>query len=429
MGTVIYTGGAANVADVINITPGGTIEVGDIFKVTIGISTVQIAATATTVANVCTLLQAALSDGDAPAEFQDLTWELNDTTTPTYVIGTGPSDGRPIYDSLTVATTESGGGAADTQTFIRSNPTPATGAKDWNNTDNWDTGAVPVTNDKVWLGVYGVVPQYNLSHAAVTNIELHVVSTSTGGLLVGLPKQNTNGFVEYLGTELLLGASTVQYGEGLGANVPNLRLNTGTEASYVYLYKSGSRDGDGKAPFLWLCNSTSAAVKECYGSLDIAKEPGQTSSLGTIAQGVGSDIELGEGVTLATSITVNGGSLVSYAIDDPTLIDMKVGTVVTLFGRSGDVTTIKQQAGSTLNWRRNTGTVTNYTSTGGTVDFTNVNEGSAVAFTNVDLYAGSVWNDPNGYVTVTNGIDLNLCGIEDVSVIIGKNLTVTPSAI
>jgi len=178
-----------------------------------------------------------------------------------------------------------------------------------------------------------------------------------------------------------------------------------------------------------LCNSTSSTVKECYAALDIAKEPGQTSSLGTIAQGAGSDIELGEGVTLATSITVNGGSLVSYATDDPTLIDMKVGTTVTLFGRSGDVTTINQQAGSTLNWRRATGTVTNYTSVGGTVDFTNVNSTSAVAFTNVDLYAGSVWNDPNGYVTTSNGIDLNLCGLEDVSIVIGKNLTVTPSAI
>jgi len=429
MGTVIYTGGAANVADVINITPGGTIEVGDIFKVTIGISTVQIAASATTIASVCTDLQAALSSGDAPLEFQDLTWELNSTVTPTYIIGTGPSDGRPIYASLSVATTEAGGGAADAQTIAKSNPTPGTGSLDWNNVDNWDTGAVPATNDKVWLGVYGIVPQYNLSHAAVTNIELHVVSTSQAGLLVGLPKQNANGFVEYLGTELLLGAFSVQYGEGLGASVPSLRLNTGTQACDVYVYKSGSRDGDGQAPFLWLCNSTSSNVKECYAALDIAKEPGQTSSLGTIAQGAGSDIELGEGVVLATSITVNGGSLVSYAIDDPTLIDMKVGTTVTLFGRSGDVTTIKQQAGSTLNWRRATGTVTNYTSVGGTVDFTNVNSTSAVAFTNVDLYAGASWNDPNGYVTTTNGINLNLCGIGDVSVIVGKNQKIEMTAL
>lgn len=428
MGTVIYTGGAANVADVINITPGGTIEVGDLFSVTIGISTVRVAATATTVANVCTLLQAALADNDAPLEFQDLTWTLDDDTTPTYVIGTGPDDGRPIYASLSVATTEAGGGAADAQTIAKSNPTPGSGSKDWDNIDNWNTGAVPVNSDVVYLGVYGVVPQYNLSHAAVTNVQLEIASHSTSGLMIGLPKQNINGYVEYLGTELLLGAATVKYGTGAGGNIPALRLNTGTQACYVYLYRSNTRDANGNAPFLWLCNSASSELKECYGPIDIATEPGNTSSLATIYSGAGGDIVVGLGTTLATSITMNGGTLISYATDDPTLIDMKVGTSVTLLGTSGDVTTITQQAGSTLDWRRSAGTVTNYTSSG-SVDFSNVNVASAVVFTNVDLYAGASFNDPNGYVTLTNGIDLNQCGLEDVAIRIGKNLTVTPSAI
>ena len=65
-------------AQVDTLTPGGTIEVGDIFIVTINGKSISYSATGTTVASVCTGLHALLAASTIP-EFVEITW--TDSTT------------------------------------------------------------------------------------------------------------------------------------------------------------------------------------------------------------------------------------------------------------------------------------------------------------------------------------------------------------
>lgn len=430
MATKIYTGGAANVADVIHLTPGGTIEVGDVFRVTLGVSQVEIAASATTVASVCTDLLAALTANDVPAEFADLTWEVDDTTTPTVVIGTGPSDGRPIYASLAVATTESGGGAADAQTFAKSNPTAATGSKDWDNVDNWHDGALPTNNDTVYLGLYPIVPQYNLDQTGMTGelTALYIMNGATSGLLVGLPKVNANGFNEYLDQYLTIDTDALYYGEGVGDATPSLYLNANpaNNALSVQVKRTDIRDGDGVAPLV-IKNAGSAAVTitDCRGAVDLATGPDDSLTLTALTSGVGGDVRIGVNCT-TTDIVMNDGQLEFNAVDTLTSLTMREGASAVINGNAGAITTITMESGTSVDWRR-TATVTNFTSSG-SIEFGNDNR-TGKTFTNVDLFAGATWNDPNQVVTTTNGIDLNRCGIEDVSVRIGKHRRLTPGSV
>ena len=427
MSVAMYIGGADNVRNVFTLTPGGTIEVGDVFIVGLGLASISVSATATTVAQTCLDIYAALTDEDAPVEFSVITWELDNATTPTKITGTGPEDGRPIYASITVNTTEAGGGAADTQTFAKAQVTAATGSKHWDNVNNWSGGAVPVNGDEVYIGTHNVAPQYALDQSTLALDELHIVSCGTAGLIVGLPPVNPNGYVEYLDTMLKCLPTLVVVGEGAGSNVPALRLNSlaGT-ATAMRVLRTESRDGNGNAPVYWIPEEPST-ITDCRGALDVSTEPddaGDTISTTIISSG--GDIKAGPACPM-TTITNNGGTLDLTCTTMPTTLTLRDGaSAVIRSSGSGTITDLRQDAGSFLDWRA-TGTVTNYYSSG---SLETINDGrGSKTFTNVSLYAGAVVNDPNKVLTFTNGVDLVQCGLADVVLNLGKHLTVQRSAI
>ena len=73
------------------------------------------------------------------------------------------------------------------------------------------------------------------------------------------------------------------------------------------------------------------------------------------------------------------------------------------------------------------GTVTTLTNrSGGNVEFST---DLTRTVTNTTLYAGSTMIDLGKTVTPTNGWDLDGCGLEAVTLQVGKHLTVTPTAI
>ena len=432
MATRIYTGGAANVRDIVYLTPGGTVEVGDVFRVTLGVSQVEISASATTVASVCTDLLAALQDSEVAPEFTDIEWSVDNTTTPTKVIGTGPEDGRPIYASLAVATTEAGGGAADAQTFAKSNPTAATGSRDWNNVDNWSGATLPTDTDTVYLGLYPEVPKYGLNQSGMTGCltAIYVMNGATSGLLIGLPKRNPTGYTEYLDRFLTIEVATIYYGEGLGDNTPGMYLNANpgnTTIPVFQIKRTDNRDGDGNAPLV-IKNAGTATwtISDCRGSVDIAPEPGDVLTLTTLVVGIGGDVRTGKGVSHVT-ITMNDGFLELNSENAVTTLTMREGASAVLNGNSGNITTIVMEPNTNIDYRRIC-TVTNFTSSG-SIEFGNDNRSLTKTFTNVDLFAGASWNDPNQIITTTNGIDLNRCGIEDVIVRIGKHRRITPGTV
>jgi len=104
----VKLGSSTATAQVNTITVGGTIEVGDVFSVTVNGTAYSFTAATTTVADIVAGLRAAVATG-APA---GITVGVADTTTFTLTAATA---GVPFTAS--VATTEGGGGAADDQTL------------------------------------------------------------------------------------------------------------------------------------------------------------------------------------------------------------------------------------------------------------------------------------------------------------------------
>src|SRR4051812_18960760 len=103
-----WIGTAVKTYDLWTLTPGGTIEIGDIFNVTIGSKTLAYSATGTTVASVCTGLAAALVALDSSIYPEHAEYRFADATTA--VTATAVTAGIP--GTISVTTTESNGGAA-----------------------------------------------------------------------------------------------------------------------------------------------------------------------------------------------------------------------------------------------------------------------------------------------------------------------------
>lgn len=422
MATCIYTGGATIVQDEVRLTPGGTIEVGDEFRITIGTKTVQFIATATTVANVTAGLLAAITAANY-AEFNEITWSDQST----YLRGLGSSTtGRPTSDGISVATTESGGGAADAQTFTKTVTQRGTGPNDWTNTDNWDGDAVPVTGDTVYLGAYGYMPQYGLEQSAVTLAALHILSGGFSGLQVGLPRYNTSGaFAEHLPTHLDICSTLVYIGEGNGTYVPSVNLDLGIEPSTIQVLRSGSRNSDGTAPIQLLCDDAATVITDNRGAVDVATFAGESSTLATIQNAAGGDLIVGDNVTV-TTVTVSSGTLTFNSATAPTTVTVRNGARLNMNGTGGTVTTFTNQPGGVVYWNR-TGTVTT-TVNGGSVDLSqDVRTGKT--FSTLDMFSGASWNDPNAVGTYSAGCDLNSCKLSQVTLDFGSNRRITPGSV
>lgn len=145
-----YTGGTAVQTQIDTLTPGGTIEVGDEFTVILtgedgSVNSKLVVATGTSVAQVCDDIIAdiaGLSEATYPL-FHEITW--SDETT--HVQAVAKTEGKPFY--LTETTTESGGGAADAQTFVQATTTANKGPQDVGTAENWSQGSKAAAGDIV----------------------------------------------------------------------------------------------------------------------------------------------------------------------------------------------------------------------------------------------------------------------------------------
>ncbi len=189
-----WIGTALKTYDLWALTPGGTIEVGDLFIVTIGSKSVSVAATGTTVASVCTVVAAALValDPSLYPEFAEYTFA--DGTTK--ITATANTPGIP--GTITLSTTESDGSPADAQTFVATHTTTGTGPNSWDNVANWDTGAIPVSTDTPTLEGSDVDILYGLAQSAVTLTRCPALSSVLSALtLAAVTKRITTSKVSY----------------------------------------------------------------------------------------------------------------------------------------------------------------------------------------------------------------------------------------
>lgn len=214
MTTKLFRGDAPVLRQVTTLTPGGTIEIGDKFLVTINGKALSYPATGTTVASVTAGLAADLAASTIP-EFAEIDWADAGTA----VTATGPSDGTPF--TLTATTTESNGAAADAQTFTATTTVAAQSGEHWNVAANWSPSGVPQTGDDVYLDNFAGDIKYGLDQSAVTLASLRATASFTGE--IGLAKVNETGgsgadsYFEYRRLHVRVGLSKHLPSRGSGA--------------------------------------------------------------------------------------------------------------------------------------------------------------------------------------------------------------------
>ncbi len=425
-----WIGDSVPVAQIDTLTPGGTIEVGDIFTATINGKSISVVSADTTVAAVVTLLTAAWNTSTIP-EFAEAT-AVDSTTAVTLTADTA---GKPFI----VTASETDGGVADTQTHTQATTTASAGPNHWDTAANYDGDSVPTGSDIVYIDTGSVDILYGLAQSGVTLQQLIIDQGYTG--TIGLPVLNTdasgaaNTYGEYRATYLAISASDTEIGGGRGNGSGRIKIDFGSNAATTNVINSGQAAETGIPAILFLGTHANNILNVFKGSVGVAYFPGEVSTIATLSvgwktsQAADSDVRLGDGMTL-TNIDQSGGLL--EIEDNTTTIDMTGGTLTILGTATAadidlDGATVYYQSSGTLTTVRVGG--------GGVLDFTR--DMRARTVTNVEAHANSSIRDPFKTVTWTNGIDLIRCelpkpGASSAQVReldLGKHVTLTPSAV
>ena len=422
MATLTFTGDAQPVAQVTTCTVGGTIEATDVFTITIGNKSLDVIGGSTTAATVALAIVTAftaLDSTDYP-EFAEITATDNEDGTITLTANTA---GVPFVVTLT--STETGGGAADNQTFVQAATTANSGPNCWDAAENWSSGAIPVDDtDEVVLENSSVDILYGLAQSAVDLVSLTIKQNYTGN--VGLPKWNAGGYYEYRDDYLAVGSAILTIGEGDGQGSGRIKIDTGADIAVITVLNTGTSAETGVKTFIWKGTGATNTMLVTKGSVDVARFAGEAATLSVLQIGYQTnqagdvDIRIGSGVTLtivsktggtaelscgSTTFTHNGG--------EATLID-------------GAITTLTVEGGTIYDCTNDTiGTVT--VGSDGIVDCSRSMK--AHTHTTVVMYKAATYLDPFKVVTHTNDIDLIHCGINDVTLDLGEHITIGTSAI
>jgi hypothetical protein len=402
---ITITRDAPTVAQINTVTPAN-VESTDQFYVRLADADgnsheIGFTATAATVANVVTGLQAAAAAADTAgtAPWNAVTC-TDDTTHMTITADTG---GVPFW----VTTRTVDGGGTDDQTLTDANTTACAGPAIWNTAENWDDNTGPAANADA------IVP----------------ADATSGGTLYG---------DDYTATEL----DTLIIERGcvlsIGSRARPLKLNVdetvelgGIGATYLYLdvcnsvvvSKAGLSGGVQYG--VYSLNLTGGTVDE----LNILTDPNEKTSIAALAGETGTfttinilngHIVIGSGVT-NTTLNISGGTVENRAAS---------GTVNQRGGelrQEGAVSTALNVEAGTCYYKA-VGTVPTVNISGsGVVD--RREDKRAVTFTQTNVYAGAVLNDPYQAITFTNGIDLVRCGLRDVTLDIGTHKSLVLNAV
>lgn len=425
MANVIWKGGAPAVAQVTTCTVGGTVEADDIFKITIGTKTLSVAAGSTAAATVATTIAAAfnaLSSTDYP-EFAEITALATSGGAFTLT-----SDTAGVPFTVTLATTEANGSAADNQTFTQAATTANSGPNDWSTAANWSGGAVPVNSDDVYFEDSTIDCFYGMDQSAVTVTSLTIRNTFTG--TIGLPRTNENGYVEYRDTYLKIGATTITIGQGSGDGSGRIKINAGSVQAALNVHNSGTALDDGVPSILFLGTHASNAITVSGGSVGVAFYAGEVSTVSSLKVSVTDGLDMSEvvcglGVTLGTVVNYNGSITCDTTTAAITSLTQYGGQLI-IDGKANAVTALTIYGGTAYYNTAGTCTLA-VVGASGTLDFRR--DMRAKTVTQLNCYDGASVYDTAGVLTLTNGIDLIACGIEDCKLELGKNKTWTPSAI
>lgn len=322
MATKRWIGNAPAVAQVQTYVLAGTWETSDVITFTIGTKSVSTTATSTTIATIGAALVTFWNalDSTAYPEFAEITASFSTAT----LTLTADTAGKPF--TVTISTTETGGGAADAQTIDGTTSSTGTastansGPNVYSLASNWDTGTAPVDGDDIFFDSGSVDCLYDLSYSSITPLSITIGPGYSGK--IGLPETNEDNastpYREYRTTYLTLGNSgdatniavTINGGGG------RVKLNFGT-SQYTALVRNTGQRFETQIPTLLLRGThASSALHVNKGDVGVAFFGGETSTLLTLNVGYqtnpagDSSVVLGSGVTLTNATIVQtGGTL------------------------------------------------------------------------------------------------------------------------
>jgi hypothetical protein len=375
---------AAARAQLETVTLGGTWVVGDVANVTINGKSVSFTATTTTAAHMVTGLLAALQ-ASTIIEFSAITWASPTSTT---ITGTGTTTGVPF--TVTVSRTTAGTGTISTATT-----TAASGVDFWNDANNWDGGAVPANGDTVNVDLSLGSIRYGLSQGSVAPALINIYSRSRTTNVIGLPRTNAAGYVEYRTRELTTAAASVI----IDCESPQIYLNTNTAETLVEVRKTGTGTTQGVPAVTWRGVHADSEIEILSGEVGIGIYDGESAQGAVLNIGENATVICGSGCTFAD---IESRGTLDYGGAFTTLTSKSNTTIV----RGSDDSTSISAIGGDIDYR-STGTVTHAYAGGsspGTIDCSN--DLSNRTFTDFTIGQGGSLNDPHQTVTITNGTTL-----------------------
>jgi len=416
MASIRWEPKALATAQVDTVTVANTWAQGDTVTLTINTKSLVVTiGTLVTTAQVATTIQqawenATLTDTDAsftPARGgQDILEhaEITATVSGSVVTLTHDTRGRPFI--LTVTETTAGDGTATEATA-----TSATGPNHVDNVNNWSGGALPASDDDVFIDNTDVSLLYALDGLTFSGDPLDSLTIGanfTGD--IGLPKTTAAGYTEYLPDFLALDATNktpampILIGNGEGPGSGRIKLDAGSTAAEFEIEETGTSPEFGlQAVILKGTHATLNTLDVQGGSVGVAVFGAETSVI-TTARVSNAEVEFGQGCVVAT-LNVEGATV--NLRENATTITLSSGTLNCF--ESMTVGTMNH-SGGLLNYN-SSGTVSTFNlggPTGPTVDYTGDN--NARTITSLTVNGPFLIRDPQRTVTYSGiviGADLD----------------------
>ncbi len=338
-----------------------------------------------------------------------------------------------IYSSVTAGTGKINAQSAST---ILTETVANKGPNDVSVADNWTRGgvsAIPQTGDNVIVENSSSSLLYNLDQSAVTAASTKIKASFTNGATIDLPRINTSGatdYLEYRDTYWKMSSTLCDIGEGEGAGSGRIKLDFGSVLTTTSVFQTGTR-AEAAVPTLLLNGSNINNVFAFNrGDIGLGFFGGETCTYLTLRVGYISGVASDAAVIGGDDSPQNAGGVITQTGGILTLSD-----VIITAGITGGTFTLRETATATTITIHH---ATYYHETTGLFGALNVaaagiadfrRNGAARIITDANFYEGASVFDPAETVTWTNPISLVECGYEDVTLQLGKNVTVVTAAI
>ena len=413
--TRTFSGAATPIAQVNTYTFSGTWVIGDLITFTYGSASWTYTIASATIATFLAAMNTAYNALSSLAFPQFAAENISANPTGSTITLTALAAGRPF--TCTISTNSAAGLINGTTSTTGTATTTSSGPNDYGVSTNWTPVGVPTTGDTVDLTNTSLDILYSLDQHTVTLANLIIDSTFTGKL--GLADNNPSGYTEYRPAYLQTGATLCTIGAGSGANSERIKVDFYTIQTTCTIISTNTSvfDPDVTAPVLLKGSNSSNSLSITQGvvnsamtlttlnvsyhsvvSSDVILQ--QTGTVGTLFQ-TGGTINVSGNTTTCTMLA--GASTLSGTATCTTLkVLTALNTPLTFYwASSGTITTGTFSAGATLNANQNLVSRT---------------------MTNCNLEAGAAITDPAITITFTNPFYLRACGVQDVTLNLGRDI-------